>query len=277
MEHNISGLENVYNKEILGLYKKYSIKFKGERVLKTLILKNVKTGKHYKVEMYANVKVGDKIMRFKERDYLYNGEYEDCVVVKIIDKAKKVKGVVFSESASMPAAWRIPEYVNPMLKSFGKSPGCVMEFKSTRMGKNYIYGLYEEIKEEIKKEKEKERKEKEELSRLSKRPYFVTKVDIVKGEPEGKENLNKIKFPCYCSFNANNGISGDPSKSYKVHGIGRVDKTFTEGQIQYLLSWADHQQEDLSVICSTPSLKRLFEIYDIEVLKGELRLWKVVR
>jgi len=88
------------------------------------------------------------------------------------------------------------------------------------------------------------------------------------------ENLDKIKFPCFCRFDANKGMFGDPSKNYKVHGIGKIDKNFTEGQVQYQLSWADHQQENLSVLCETPSLKRLIEIYDIKIRKAKLIIFE---
>ena len=96
----------------------------------------------------------------------------------------------------------------------------------------------------------------------------------LKGNWVNGENLDKIKFPCFCSFDANKGMFGDPSKSYKVHGIGKIDLNYTEGQRQYQLSWADHQQKDLSVLCETPSLKRLIEIYDIHILKGKIIIFE---
>ena len=91
------------------------------------------------------------------------------------------------------------------------------------------------------------------------------------------ENLDAIKFPCFCRFDANKGIFGTPSGNYKVHGIGKIDKNFTEEQVQYQLSWADHQQKDLSVICETPSLKRLIEIYDIHIEKAKIVIFKEIK
>jgi len=104
-------------------------------------------------------------------------------------------------------------------------------------------------------------------------PYALVK-EHRKGTCVNGENLDKIKFPCYCSFDANKGCYGKPNKTYKVHGIGRLDKTFSEGQLQYQLSWADRQSKDLSVLCSTPSLKKLMEIYDIEIRKGKIIIFE---
>lgn len=127
------------------------------------------------------------------------------------------------------------------------------------------------------------------------RPYLEVKVVKVKKEKEQKycpccggkvemeklegewvneENLDKIKFPCYCTFDANKGMLGDPNRSYKVKGIGRIDLNYTESQRQYQLSWADHQENDLSVLCSTPSFKRLIEIYNIHIRKVKLILFE---
>ena len=86
-----------------------------------------------------------------------------------------------------------------------------------------------------------------------------------------------MQFPCYCSFDANRGIYGDPPNTYQVHGIGRIDKTFTEGKVQYQLSWADHQQKDLSVICRIPLLKTLMEIYDIHIEKAKIVIFKEIK
>ena len=90
------------------------------------------------------------------------------------------------------------------------------------------------------------------------------------------ENLNKIKFPCYCSFDANKGVFGEPERTYKVHGIGMINENFYEGQINYELSWADHQQKDINVLCGTPSLKRLIEIYDIHIEKAKIVIFKEI-
>jgi len=119
-------------------------------------------------------------------------------------------------------------------------------------------------------------------------PYCGEKVylkSIKANKPEGTwvngENLDKIKFPCFCRFDYRKGLFGGKQG---VHGIGAINRTAEGGQIQYQLSWADRQMENsgrldilanLSVLCTTPSLKRLIELYDIHILKGKIILWEV--
>lgn len=231
--------------------------FKGEKDLKTLIIKNVETGKHYKIE-------GSKVFKEKVGNKIYYVTAEGihfCKIVKIIDRVKKAKGVVFSEFAN----WELPDpnTINKILESLKQTPGAVMEFKSTRVGKNYIYRLYEEIK----KEKEKERKEKEELSRLHKRLYFITRVDIVKGKPLGKENLDEIKFPCFCTFK-----SGDEGPEH----YGQLNKGFDGKCELYELHCIDVQTLGYSRVDEDHSLKALMDEWKIEIVKGEIQLWKEI-
>lgn len=94
-----------------------------------------------------------------------------------------------------------------------------------------------------------------------------------KGNWVNGENLDKIKFPCFCRFDSNKGIFGSDSGQC-VKGIGKIDKTWEEGQDQYQISWADRQVKGLSVICTTPSLKRLFEIYQPKILPAKLILFE---
>lgn len=109
------------------------------------------------------------------------------------------------------------------------------------------------------------------------------KSEKSKGNWVNGENLDKIKFPCFCRFDANKGINGEPGKTYKVNGIGIINKNYYEGKQHYELSWADHQSEaeakskiipNLSVLCGTPSLKTLIEIYDIHILKAKIILFE---
>lgn len=113
------------------------------------------------------------------------------------------------------------------------------------------------------------------------RPYFETKVvieeHIINKSPKDNwvngQNLDKIEFPCFCSFDSNKGINGS-SSGQCVKGIGRIDKTYEKGQVQYQISIADYQTKDLSVICTTPSLKRLFEIYVPKIRKAKLIIFE---
>jgi len=280
MEKNVCGLENIYNKEVWELFKKYHKNKKKEKRerMKTLILKNLVLGKHFRVYVPEDyrVKLGDRVYGWDSR----------CVVVKILEhkrekKKKKLdpfiekrrpKGVMYSEFAAL--SWGFPDIneINKILESLKQSRGAVTEFKSTSMGKNYIYGLYEELyeemKEEIKKEKEKEAQEKQALSDFHKRPYFKTIVEEVKGKPRGKENLKKIKFPCYCSYHAG-GRYG--------RWLGEINKSWKRGEgNRYYLS-SVNEQRAYSMVDDNSSLDDLMKDYDIEILKGELKLWKEVK
>ena len=103
-----------------------------------------------------------------------------------------------------------------------------------------------------------------------------------KGTWVNGENLDKIKFPCFCRFDANKGLHGDPPHNYKVHGIGIINKNYYEGKIHYELSWADRQSEsegekyitNLSVLCGTTSLEHLIKLYDIHILKGKVVIFE---
>jgi len=62
-------------------------------------------------------------------------------------------------------------------------------------------------------------------------PYLK---EFKKGNFVNGENIDKIKFPCFCRFNHfKDGIQG-------VHGIGMINKTFGCGQIEYELVRIDY-------------------------------------
>ena len=125
------------------------------------------------------------------------------------------------------------------------------------------------------------------------RPYFEMKVVKVKGKkkeycprcgseiimekPVGNwvngENLDKIKFPCFCIFDSNKGINGCAS-GQAVKGVGIINKTWEEGKDQYQLSWGDHQEKGLSVLCTTPSFKRLMEIYVCKIVPAKIIIFE---
>lgn len=242
----------------------------------TLILRNKETGKHHKVKLTK--KNTPNLERFsrhiKEGDdwqYIPKGgiDWESCVVVKILEAKKKrkekskfPKGAIFSEFAN----WELPDSntINMILESLKQTPGVVIEFQSTPIGKNYVYGLYEEIK----KEKEKKSQEKKALSEFRKRPYFKTIVEEVKGKPRGEENLEKIKFPCYCTHNAK-------TDGYSGYGMIITSLGITVNE-EYTLVDIGKQRNKLTTVASNDSLERLIEIWDIEILKGELKLYKEV-
>ena len=217
----------------------------------TLVLKDEEVGRIF----YKKVKHTAMIVGMT---YLVKGRW--VKVLKIINKSKKKpKGAIFSEFAN----WELPDSdtINKILESLKQTPGNIIEFKSTPIKENYIYKLYKETKEE----KERRVREKKELAKLRQRPYFRTMVDIVRGKPLGKENLEKIKFPCYCEYRTNYGKF-----------LGEINSSFTMGCGQeYILSCIE-RQGCTSIVERSKSFKEMMEAYDIEILKGELKLWKVV-
>lgn len=115
--------------------------------------------------------------------------------------------------------------------------------------------------------------------------YYMDKnnklcLEEIKDNWVNGENLDKIKFPCFCRFDPRRGIFGGKQG---VHGIGIINRTAEGGKIQYQLSWGDRQMENsgrldilanLSVLCTTPSLKRLIELYDIKIRKGKIIIYE---
>lgn len=229
-----------------------------------IIIRNNKTGKHYKIEMGGKVKVGDKIMRINDKEYLYNGRFEYCEVFKILEAKNKKKknldpfiekrrpksglrginskGAIFSELVSMPLNWVVPEYTKPLLNIY--KPGRWIVSTPRYAGQNFV-------NKQIQKKK---------LKELHKRPYFKTTVEEVKGKPRGEENLDKIKFPCWCSYKCNGFV-----------WVGALDRDF---KYYYLNSM--NAQKDFNTVDKKTILKDLMDRYDIEILKGELKLWKEV-
>ena len=109
---------------------------------------------------------------------------------------------------------------------------------------------------------------------------LLVKEDKEKGNWVNNENLDAIKFPCFCRFDYRKGIFGGKQG---VHGIGIINRTAEAGEIQYQLSWADRQMENsgrldisenLSVLCTAPSLKRLIELYDIHIKHGKIIIYE---
>jgi len=316
-----------------------SYKKKGEKKLKILILKNVKTGKHCQVPMndrYSfkttkDPEVGDRVFKvdrediskvnecvvvkileynkdrkkkkpnqaimkkdrpihlilenvstkmkihyvtpYKEgRDYkvgddiLYN--YQPWKVIKIIQhKGKKEKldpfiekrrpkGVVFSEFANMPLNWVVPKHIRRLLKGIEK-PNIVFSYHR-KAGKNIAYEIMKAKEEQAK------RVEKMVLARKLKefhrKPYLSVTLEEVKGKKQGKENLEKIEFPCYCSYWCN-------GHRWK----GQINRDF---DYYYLISM--NTQKDYNVISKRINLETIMDEWDIEILKAEVKLWKEV-
>lgn len=109
---------------------------------------------------------------------------------------------------------------------------------------------------------------KRKLAELRNRPYFKTIVTGVKGKPRG-ENLEKIKFPCWCSY----FDCGDKRR------YGEIDLVFFNGNKRFRLRELRQSKlaEVIYCVYHRDSLESLIEDYDIEILKGELHLWREVK
>lgn len=85
-----------------------------------------------------------------------------------------------------------------------------------------------------------------------------------KGNWVNGENLDKIMFPCFCSYIVR--VTGE--KRY-----GRLDKAWVNNRNEYQLS-SDKQEEDLSVLYSDPSLKKLMINLKIRIEKGKVIIFE---
>lgn len=101
------------------------------------------------------------------------------------------------------------------------------------------------------------------------KPYFLVRLDPVKGQPDGKENLDKIKFPCWVVY------------KYFVTGKHRIGMLVTgspgTGFEYQLIDMME--QVPVNEVCTVfrgKDLKKLLDkFYSVEVVKGESQLWKV--
>jgi len=96
-------------------------------------------------------------------------------------------------------------------------------------------------------------------------------VEPKKGNWVNGENLGKIKFPCYCSWKAEDMIFyGEINTNYNEH----------KQELEYELSDITKQvNRDMmgsrySIRYSSFSLKKLFENRDIHILKAKLTLFE---
>jgi hypothetical protein len=127
----------------------------------------------------------------------------------------------------------------------------------------------------------------EEVKKVNKIPYFSVKVvEIKKAEREklycpvcnselkrekpldnfvNGENLDKIKFPCFCSF-----------MFAKKDHIGMLIKTSTypDSINEYQLIGMECQGDNCIFSNKYESLRALIETWDIHILKGQIKIIK---
>ena len=89
----------------------------------------------------------------------------------------------------------------------------------------------------------------------------------VEPKPKGNwvngENLDAIKFPCFCSY-----------KNNQIRFLGEINSSFRIGHGQeYILSYVEGQG-DTSIVEQNKSLKNLIEVHDIHILRGKIIIFE---
>ena len=103
-------------------------------------------------------------------------------------------------------------------------------------------------------------KEVRELSR----PYFET--EVVKLKVNG-ENLDKIKFPCFCSYK-------QPLTDLNKH-LGIIEHIAIYGEkARYVLLNIEGQRRGCKLVPIFEDLKSLIESYEINILKGKIIIFE---
>jgi len=116
------------------------------------------------------------------------------------------------------------------------------------------------------------KKEQKEIVKFRGKKYIITRnkligktyLDEYKGKSKGNwvngENLDKIKFPCFCSYKYGTGTH-----------YGMITRTrLNLNRDHYTLHGIDKQHDSYSSIKSYPILEGLIENYDIHILKGKI-------
>ena len=202
-------------------------------------------------------------------------------IVKIVKIVPKPKGVVFSEYAKTPfdffpwqeACYNIRYSKLPKRFSWvyprgaGRSYGVADAIKFRNETMQRIKDAEAKKRAQVTKEKEaKERK----IFRY--RPYYKIITESVKGKDEGKDNLEKMKFPCWVTFIQN-----------KEEKLGMLVTGFPDFKdiacliMEYQLIDMTEQrnQNSCCTVQRNRKLKVLMDRFHIEVAKGETKVRKV--
>lgn len=104
------------------------------------------------------------------------------------------------------------------------------------------------------------------------KPYFSVRLDPIKGQPDGKENLEKIKFPCWVVYR---GLENGKDKiGMLVTGMPGVEPM----EYQLIDMMEQVPVDEVCTIFRDKDLKKLLSrFYSVEVIKGESQCWKVGR
>jgi len=118
-----------------------------------------------------------------------------------------------------------------------------------------------------KKEKKKEEHIGEICIRGKRQPLYLKenriyyKGTIDKGNWVNDENLDKIKFPCFCRWNDNGWV-------------GMLIKDWKDDEAIYTLVRVDKQTNKNHTYGSFKDLKEFIEKYDIHILKGKIIIFE---
>jgi len=93
-------------------------------------------------------------------------------------------------------------------------------------------------------------------------PYLK---EFKKGNWVNGENLDKIKFPCFCSY-----------KDGDIRKIGMFNRVFFRGEYFYVITDCSQQYVDSNgeQFYHPSNLEMMFKRYDIHILKGKIILYE---
>lgn len=234
-------------------FENLKFKNKGKEKLLKIIVKNKETGEQKCINIPKERENDSDVKALKVGmtvNYLEKvGYFPELVeVVKIVDDRPKAKGTVFDYI--MPIHWH--------------NMGDVRSMYPRRAGRNFSQKFWDDIKKMREERKELEEAKKE----YQERPYFNVKLDPIKGQSDGKENLEKMKFPCWCVYKY---------REDGKHRIGMLVTGFPKSTLEYQL--IDMMETVDAKNCCTlyrdTSLEKLMKKCHIEIVKGEAQLWKV--
>ena len=89
-------------------------------------------------------------------------------------------------------------------------------------------------------------------------------IESKKGNWVNGENLDKIKFPCFCRFRIG-----------KRKRLGQINNDFFKGYEQYTLSTIDRQvgNNETTAWCRYDNLKQLIKNNEVKILKGKITIF----
>ena len=251
------------NKEgiIFAKGKIYKYKIKKEQ-MKILILKGIhgdNKGKKMQWRLKrTNLKVGDSVVL----------DCHDWKVIKVIEQKKepksKIIGIDYGVEGGDYTCW-VSGYINKDGEIVIDRKGYKKVKKVKKVSRPYLETKVVKVK------KEKDfwcggmkigDKQYKVFKRKNGVPYLKEFDKPQKGNWVNGENLDKIKFPCFCRYSKNR--YGIITKTY----IGEDKKTI------YTIHGIENQYFSLSSIKSYSDLKKIIKAFDIHILKGKIILFE---